>query len=92
MNAIRIGSLSQYAGVRLQLSMRNEALEIIMGLLAPDNADDVKSKTPSLIGVGEVKLFLSFPDDVAPWVTRFSSRSAPGRRMMGSGERGVSIC
>ena len=29
----------------------------------------------------------------APWVTRFSSRSAPGgRRMMGSVERGVSIC
>jgi hypothetical protein len=27
-----------------------------------------------------------------PQVTRFSSRSAPGRRMMGSGERGVSIC
>ena len=27
-----------------------------------------------------------------PWVTRFSSRSTLGRRMMGSGERGVSIC
>ena len=27
-----------------------------------------------------------------PRVTRFSSRSAQGRRMMGSGERGVSIC
>ena len=26
------------------------------------------------------------------WVTRFSSRSAHGRRMMGSGRRGVSIC
>lgn len=40
-------SSSQYAGVRLQLSMTNEALEIGNGtLLAPDNADDVKSKTP----------------------------------------------
>ena len=27
-----------------------------------------------------------------PWVTRFSSRSAQGRRRMGSGGRGVSIC
>ena len=27
-----------------------------------------------------------------PWVTRFSSRSAHGRRMMGSGGQGVSIC
>ncbi len=27
-----------------------------------------------------------------PWVTRFSSRSARGRRRMGSGGRGVSIC
>src|SRR5277367_4435434 len=27
-----------------------------------------------------------------PWVTRFSSRSARGRRTMGSGGRGVSIC
>jgi hypothetical protein len=27
-----------------------------------------------------------------PWITRFSSRSARGRRMMGSGGRGVSIC
>ena len=27
-----------------------------------------------------------------PWVTRFSPRSARGRRMMGPGGRGVSIC
>src|SRR6516162_10525214 len=27
-----------------------------------------------------------------PWITRFSSRSARGRRMMGSGGRGASIC
>ena len=27
-----------------------------------------------------------------PWVTRFSSRSAQGRRRMGAGGRGVSIC
>lgn len=27
-----IGSLSQHDGVRLQLSMTNEALEIVMGL------------------------------------------------------------
>lgn len=34
LNPIRIGSLSQYAGVRLQLSMTNEALEIEMGLFS----------------------------------------------------------
>jgi len=52
------------------------------------------SERPSLIGVVEVKLLLlgSCPDPSLPRVTRFSSRSAQGRRMMGSGGRGVSIC
>ncbi|MER8797045.1 hypothetical protein NKH75_23105 [Mesorhizobium sp. M0984] len=43
MNAIPIGSLSQYAGVRLQLSMTNEALEIVMGHSSGAGyADDIK--------------------------------------------------
>ena len=46
--------------------------------------------SPSLIGVVAVKLF--FSHQPFPWVTRFSSRSARGRRRMGSGGRGVSIC
>ncbi|MEF2074936.1 hypothetical protein, partial [Consotaella aegiceratis] len=47
----------------------------------------------SLIGVVEVKLLLSaFLDHFAPRVTRFSSRSAYSRRMMGSGRPSVSIC
>ena len=46
----------------------------------------------SLIGVVAVKLFLRvFPFRFSR-VARFSSRSAHGRRMMGSGERDVSIC
>jgi len=47
----------------------------------------------SLIGVVEVELLFGFgPEGVAPVVTRFSSRSVLGRRMIGSGGRGVSIC
>jgi len=43
----------------------------------------------SLIGVAGVKPILVLMS--RPWVTRFSSRSARGRRMMGSGGRDVSI-
>jgi hypothetical protein len=59
------------------------------------NGQSERILEPPLIGVREASISPSMfpgPGVSLPRVTRFSSRSARGRRMMGSGEQGVSIC